>query len=486
MSCHSRGYLGRRWATLLATIALLCAFGTVVAAQDQPAPATAQDKPFPKWELYGGYSFWYPGTDVHGVLPLGLVPITSQMNSNPRGAGAAVTYNFNRWFGLTLDGSDHWGIGNRGTPAACCRDADFANLSLGPKFTFRTAHLSPFLEALAGDHRLYPEDFHNIQKLGFMFGGGLDLNLSRHVALRLFRADYVMSGYRYGPSSTTPSTDLSGVRLQAGLNFMFGGGAPPASPSAACSVQRSEVFAGEPVTATATGSNFSPKRTVKYGWSGTGVKASGSSASTQIDTTGLQPGSYQVTANLSDGSHNGVASCSAAFAVKAPRPPMISCSADPANVPMGGTPTISSNASSPDGRVLTYSYTTSAGNISGNTSTATLDTGGAQPGTITVTCYVSDDRNPPLMASSTTTVNVQAPPPPPNVSAIERRLALHSVYFATAKPTLQNPDAGLLPSQAAGQVPYRSHQLAGRCPVRCSLLSAPLLEAWGFEIESTL
>lgn len=35
----------------------------------------------------------------------------------------------------------------------------------------------------------------------------------------------------------------------------------------------------------------------------------------------------------------------------------------------------------------------------------------------------------------------------PDVAAIERRLALHSVYFATAKPTLENPDAGLLPSQ---------------------------------------
>jgi outer membrane protein OmpA-like peptidoglycan-associated protein len=423
---------------LPATIVLLCALGALAAAQGQPAP---------KWELYGGYSFWDPGADVHGILPLGLVPITSQMNSNPRGAGAAITYDFNRWFGLTLDASDHWGIGERGTAAACCRDADFANLSMGPKFTFRTAHFSPFLEALVGDHRLYPEDFHSIQKLGFMFGGGLDLNLSRHVALRLFRADYVMSSYLYGPAATTPSTDLQGVRLQAGLNLMFGGGAPPVSPSAACSVQPTEVFAGEPVTATATGSNFNPKRTVKYNWSGTGVKVSGSSVSNQIDTTGLHPGSYQVTASLSDGSRSGVASCSANFTVKAPRPPMISCASDPTSVPMGGTSTISSNASSSDGRVLTYSYTTSAGNISGNTSTATLDSRGAQPGTITVTCNVSDDRNPPLTASSTTTVNVQAPPPPPNVSAIEKRLALHSVYFATAKPTLENPAAGLLASQ---------------------------------------
>jgi outer membrane protein OmpA-like peptidoglycan-associated protein len=437
MSHRSKNNFGRVLAMLPVAIAVMCVFATLAAAQDRPAP---------KLELYGGYSFWYPGADVHGTLPQGLVPLTSMMESNPRGAGAAITYNFNRWFGLTLDASDHWGSGEKGVGNRI-DDADLSNLSLGPKFTFRSTHFSPFLEALAGDHRLYPEALRHIDKLGFMFGGGLDVNLSRHVALRLFRADYVMSSYRFGPSATTPSTDLKGVRLQAGLNLMFGGGAPPVSPSAACSVQPSEVFAGEPATVTATGFNFNPKRTVKYDWSGSGLKVSGSSASTQVDTTGLQPGSYQVTANLSDGSHNGVASCSARLTVKAPRPPMISCSANPATVQPGGTSTISSNASSPDSRGLTYSYTTSAGNISGNTSTATLDTRDAQPGTITVTCNVSDDRNPPLTASSTTTVNVQPPPPPPTVSAIERRLALHSVYFATAKPTLQNPDAGLLASQ---------------------------------------
>jgi outer membrane protein OmpA-like peptidoglycan-associated protein len=164
----------------------------------------------------------------------------------------------------------------------------------------------------------------------------------------------------------------------------------------------------------------------------------------------LQAGSYQVTASLSDGSASGIATCNARFTVKEPHPPVISCSADPATVPMGGTSTITSTATSPDGRVLTYSYTTSSGNISGNTSTAVLATTGAQPGTISVTCNVADDRNQPLTASASTTVNLQAPPPPapmPDVAAIEKRLALHSVYFATAKPTVEKPDAGLLASQ---------------------------------------
>jgi outer membrane protein OmpA-like peptidoglycan-associated protein len=212
-----------------------------------------------------------------------------------------------------------------------------------------------------------------------------------------------------------------------------------------------EVFAGETVTATASGSNFNPKRTVTYNWNGTGVKVAGSDASTQIDTTGLQPGSYVVTANLSDGRKNGTASCSARFTVKEPRPPVISCTADPASVQIGGTSTIKSNASSPDGRRVSYSYTTSAGEISGNGDTAALNTRGAQPGPITVTCNVGDDRNPPLTASSNTMVNVEAPPPPapaPEIKQLEAKLALHSIYFQTARPTSEHPERGLLDSQA--------------------------------------
>ena len=437
MSSHSKSHLGRVLAMLAAMIVVLCAFVTPAAAQDQPAP---------KWELFGGYSFLYPNSTVHGVLPLGLVPISSQLESNPRGVGASATYNFNRWFGLTLDASTHWGSGENPF-ARRIDDAAFSNLSFGPKITFRTTHFSPFLEALVGDHRLMPDAFHDIDKIGFMFGGGLDINLSRHVALRLFRADFVYSNYQYAPRPVS-STDVRGVRLQTGLNFMFGGGAPPAPPTAACSVQPTEVYAGEPVTATASGSNFRPKHNVKYEWNGTGVKVAGSDASTQIDTTGLQPGSYVVTANLSDGTKNGVASCSTRFIVKQPRPPVISCSSNPSSVQVGGSSTISSIARSPDGRRLTYNYATSAGDISGNDATARLNTRDTQPGNITVTCNVNDDRNPPLTASSTTIVTVEAPPAPaPEIAQLELRLSLHSIYFPTARPTVENPGGGLVESQ---------------------------------------
>ena len=430
--CNSVG------AARLAVLAILCAVATLAAAQDQPAP---------KWEGFIGYSFLYPNADMHALLPGGLLPVSSPLESNPRGLGGSLTYDFKRWFGLTLDGSGHWGAGETGL-AKRIDDTAFYNISFGPKFTHRGEHVDPFLEALVGDHQLAPDAFHGINKLGFMIGGGLDFKVSKHWALRLPRVDYVMSSYRYGPSATTGSTDLRGIRAQAGLVFRWGGEHKVTLPQATCSIQPGEVFAGERVNATAEGSNFDPKRTVTYSWSGSGIKSGETSASTRIDSSGLQPGSYQVTANLSDGSPEGVASCTARFTVKEARPPVISCSSDPGSVATGGKSTITAVASSPDGRMLSYSYTTSTGNVTGNTSTATLDTAGAQPGMITVTCNVADERSQPLTASATTTVNLQAPPPPPpDIVAIEKRLALHSVYFATAKPRASDPEAGLLGSQ---------------------------------------
>src|SRR6478672_2672276 len=311
MSSQLKSHPGRNLARLPAMVAVLCTLITLAAAQDQPAP---------KLELYGGYSFMHFGADVHGQLPGALFPLSSRLEVNPRGIGASGTYNLNRWLGLTLDYSTHFGSGE--APLAI-DDAGFTNISLGPKITFRSRHFAPFLEALVGDHRLTAEGFHNIDKLGFMGGGGLDVNLSRHIALRLLRADYVYSNYQYGDPAVTERTEIRGARLQMGINFMFGGDDHAVSASAACSAQPTEVFAGEPVTATATGYNFNPRHTVHYNWSGKGVKVSGSNPSTQINTTGLEPGSYHVAANLNDGSREGVASCKTAFSIRQPNRPSI-------------------------------------------------------------------------------------------------------------------------------------------------------------------
>jgi outer membrane protein OmpA-like peptidoglycan-associated protein len=441
MSSHSHNPRGRVAVMLLAVVGVLCSVGTLAVAQDQPAP---------KWELFGGYSFVYPGGDVHGLLPLGVSPVSSRLEANPRGVGASLTYDFNRWFGLTGDISGHWGSGETGLNSRI-DDAGFYNLSLGPKITFRGAHFSPFLEALVGDHRLEPDAFHDIDRLGFMIGGGLDVNVTRHFALRLLRADYLMSSYRYGPSTTTPTTDLRGVRLQTGVVLMWGGEEAGPPVSASCTINPSEVMVGEPATATAAASNYNPKHTLNYTWSSTGGQITGKDNTASINTNGVAGGRYTVTAHISDArmKKGGETSCMASFTVKEPpkNPPAVSCSADPSTVQAGTSSTISCTCTSPDNAPVTVGgWTASGGSVSSSgANTAALNTSGASPGPITVSASCSDSRG--LNTPATAQVMVENPPPSPEFLKLEARLALHSIYFPTDLPRVTNPDGGLLESQ---------------------------------------
>jgi hypothetical protein len=83
---------------------------------------------------------------------------------------------------------------------------------------------------------------------------------------------------------------------------------------------------------------------------------------------------------------------------------------------MPGDPsTITSVANSPQNRPLTYSYSASAGQIASSTSTATLNTTGALPGTVNVTCNVVDDLGKQATANTSVTITAPPPPPPPAV-----------------------------------------------------------------------
>ena len=439
MSSHF--HCGRVAVMLWAMIALLCSLGTLAAAQDQPAP---------KFELYGGYSAFYPGCDVHGLLPGALTPVASCLKWDPRGAGATVTYDFNRWFGLTVDSSGQWGSGQSGV-AARIDQVEFFNLSAGPKITFRTHYFSPFLEVLGGEHRLASEVFGNDRELGFMAGGGLDLNLTRHFAVRLFRADFVYSDHQYGPSSIVPATDVRGVRLQSGLVFMFGGGQPGPPVSANCTINPSEIMVGEPATATAAVNNFNPKHTLNYTWSSTGGQISGRDNTASINTNGVAGGHYTVTAHIADPRmmKDGEASCMAAFTVKElpKNPPTVSCSADPSTLQAGASSTISCTCTSPDNIPVTVGgWTASGGSISsGKLNNAALSTSGVSLGPITVGATCTDSRG--LNTPATTQVLVENPPPSPEFLKLERGLALHSIYFPTGQPRVANPNGGLLASQ---------------------------------------
>ncbi len=242
--------------------------------------------------------------------------------------------------------------------------------------------------------------------LDYQVIGLLNFKVTQHLGLGL--------GWRYldvdyrGNHQFIYDTATSGAL--AGLYYTFGG-KPPVPPSASCSASPTEVFPGDPVNATISTQYFNPKHTLTYKWGSAGAKVSGTGTSASVDTTGLAPGSYTVTATATDEKEkkNNVASCSAGFTVKArPNyPPTASCSASPGSIAINQSATVSITASSPENRPLTYAWTSTGGQLTGNGTSATLVATNADAGsTITVTGTATDDHN--LSTSCTANVTVPA------------------------------------------------------------------------------
>jgi hypothetical protein len=181
----------------------------------------------------------------------------------------------------------------------------------------------------------------------------------------------------------------------------------------------STVCAGDKVALTATASDPDGD-TLLYSWTSTGGRIVGDSTTASFDTTGLAPGDYTVTVEVNDGC-GCVAFDSKTIRVEA-CPPLTVCfgpncdlTASATAVDAGERITFTSSGVT-GGRNfgnVTYTWTASAGTISGSGLSATLDTTGVTPGsTIEVTLRaVSDVGN--CSASCTTRVSTRMPPPPP-------------------------------------------------------------------------
>jgi outer membrane protein OmpA-like peptidoglycan-associated protein len=409
--------------------------------------AFAQSDSNPKWDLFGGYQYLAPG---------GTVPLSTSDPSNPtpfklpgeaKGIGSTLAYNFDKHWAGEVD----FGY-NRDTGSA---SSDWT-ASIGPRFMWRTDSVNLFMHGLVSFNRLnYDAGFASHNGVGAILGGGMDIPFTKMFAWRLFEADYVYSRHNFAnlagpafPDLRRPS--LEGARLRTGIVVSWGG-AEPVAPAAACTIQPTEVMVGEPLTATVTASNFNPKHTVAYAWSGNGGTVTGKDTTASIDTTNAAPGTYTVTAHVTDARAKKAneASCSATYTVKPlppKNPPTVSISADPTQLTPGGTVNLTANCTSPDGvPVSVANWTASGGTVSGTGNSATLNTANLPPGPVTLNATCTDSRG--LTSQATTTVTIQNPPPPPVDKALEARLALHSVYFPTAQPTPTHPEGGLLPGQ---------------------------------------
>jgi outer membrane protein OmpA-like peptidoglycan-associated protein len=412
------------------------------------SPVLAQNDSNPKYDIFAGYQYLHPGGTVPTPGGDPSNPTGFQLPDSTKGGGVAFTYNFDPHWGLEFDYGSNTGNANV---------LHYENTaSVGPRFIWRTNDASFFLHSLISLNRVKVTNLNANNGIGAILGGGMDLALTKNIGLRLFEADYVWARHNYADFADAQFPDLrrptfNGVRLRTGLVFSWGG-APPVAPAASCSVQPNTVLVGEPITATVVASNFNPKHTVAYAWSGNGGVVTGKDTTAQIDTSNAAPGDYTVTARVTDSklSKNNEASCTANFTVKPlppKNPPTVSISANPSSLMAGGSVNLSANCTSPDSvGVSVASWTASSGTVSGSGSSATLDTTGTVPGSITIGATCTDTRG--LTAQATTQVTIQSPPPVnPEIARLEARLSLHSIYFVTDYPKIANPKGGLLPSQ---------------------------------------
>ncbi|HSY35449.1 MAG TPA: hypothetical protein VK814_06840 [Acidobacteriaceae bacterium] len=373
---------------------------------------------YPKVELFLGYSHL-------GTVSNDTVPGNRMVGLN--GGSASVAFNLNRYIGLVADvgGYDDSQLQLTGTganePLVVSSSGTAYTFLFGPRFSFRNStRFTPFAQVLVGGVHASDVTVSGCAgtsctplpaqtALAMTVGGGLDIRLTRHFSIRAVQAEYLMTRFAdVAIGSTGAATPQNDLRLSSGLLFTFGG-AQPLPVQLACAVQPSSGYPGDPLAVTATATNLNPKRHVTYSWNTNGGTVSGSDAAATIATKGIAPGTYAVTGHVTQGSHPAEqASCTASFNILPFAPPTITCSASPSTVNPGDPANITALGVSPQDRPLTYSYATTAGTVTGNTATATLNTTGAAPGAITITCSVVDDLG--KSVSADTTVTVSAPP----------------------------------------------------------------------------
>jgi hypothetical protein len=393
-------------------------------AQDSAKPAVkaAAADSASKWDIFAGYSYLAPRGTVQVLQTDGATVLPVKYSAANSGMILSGAYFFNKYYGAQVEGASH----GQWTNNAGSNDG-FALVSGGLIARYPTEEITPFVHALVGGADVDgPQHEPMTWGIGFTVGGGMDYStplLNHRLAVRLFQVDYVYNHVDFGPGVWRGRANIDSVQLSTGLVYHIGSIAPPPPVTLSCASSVTSIFPGEPVTVNATAGALDPKLNAIYSWSGAGVTGKGATAS--VDTAALAPGSYTVKASVKEGKagKEGLkpgqsAECSANFTVKAFEPPTISCAAIPSTIKPGETAAIKATAMSPQNRPLTYSYSVSAGTVSGSGSEATFNSTGAPTGAADVTCKVSDDKG--QMATASTTVTIVAPyiPPAPHTQAL--------------------------------------------------------------------
>jgi hypothetical protein len=199
-------------------IGLLLTLAMLVCAAPAAAQSVTSDSAMPS----------VPGVEISVdylyVRARSVIPTGCCFNIN--GGAFSIVANVNRWFGVVGDYGDTY-TGNAFSSGATLNVFSY---TFGPRISLRKSRrFTPYAQALFGGghaagtlYRQYfqvgsnpPEPRNSI---AMVLGGGLDINVNRHFAIRAFQADWM---YTQFPNGATNNQYY--LRMTSGFVFRFGG-----------------------------------------------------------------------------------------------------------------------------------------------------------------------------------------------------------------------------------------------------------------------
>jgi hypothetical protein len=205
-------------------LGLVLLFGTSVFAQD-----------YAKVEVPAYYSYMRFNPENSNIV--------SGFSLNGGGGGVTVYVNhflgieseFNGYASTTKTFDFPANIANSPCPAGCSvkSSGDLFTYNVGPVLKYRAEHFEPFVETLFGG--AHSNTYSNLRQAcqancvttlnpsnnawSFIIGGGLDIPVTRTIAIRAAQFDYVLT--RFGNGFTGGNTNQSNFRYNAGIVFRF-------------------------------------------------------------------------------------------------------------------------------------------------------------------------------------------------------------------------------------------------------------------------
>jgi outer membrane protein OmpA-like peptidoglycan-associated protein len=205
------------------------------------------------------------------------------------------------------------------------------------------------------------------------------------------------------PGTFTVTATVSNGRQTATCSSQITVNRRPVAPTVSIEPASFSILPGESVDLRCIASD--PNNAIlTYAWTVNGQPLAAQGPNITFGSEGRNPGSYNVTCTVSNGDLSASATSNGTIRERPNQPPTISCQPSTVSVASGGTVQLRAIASDPDGDPLTFTWSSPAGAVGGNSDTTTFNAAGVRAGSYNVTATVDDGRG--GRASCNITVNV--------------------------------------------------------------------------------